>query len=241
MTSPPPLEDTYRGLVVRPEEAVVGATSAGRSRELPARGLYLRFGKQALDRTLSILLLLLFAPLIAVAALTVLFTSGWPVFYPAERVGKDGRSFRMWKLRTMVRDAADELERWRETRPELAAEFSQEFKLRDDPRVTALGKLLRRSSIDELPQLWNVLRGEMSLVGPRPITEEEVRRYGVHASTLLSRRPGFSGRWQTDGRYGVGYPERMWMEIDYCRSSQLIGDIKILFRTLAAPFRYNGR
>ena len=241
MTSPPPLEDTYRGLVVRPEEAVAGATSAGRSRELPASGPYLRFGKQALDRTLSILLLLLFAPLIAVAALAVLVTSGWPVFYAAERVGKDGRSFRMWKLRTMVRDADDERERWQETRPELATEFAREFKLRDDPRVTALGQLLRRSSIDELPQFWNVLRGEMSLVGPRPITAEEVRRYGAHASTLLSLRPGISGRWQTDGRNGVGYPERMWIEIEYCRSPRLMGDIKILFRTLAAPFRYDGR
>lgn len=206
---------------------------------MPA-SFYHRYGKRAVDIFLSISILLAGAPIIALAALAVLVTSGWPLFYGAERQGKNGRSFRIWKIRTMVQDADEVLERWRETQPDLAAKFELEFKLQDDPRVTKLGRFLRKSSLDELPQLWNVLRGEMSLVGPRPITEPELRRYGQRASTLLSIRPGLTGVWQIDGRNQMEYPDRIQVELEYCRSAKFTDDMGILISTLAVPFRYNG-
>ncbi len=210
------------------------------SQGLVSHSFYCRYGKRALDLALGVPLLLLVTPIIALAALAVLVTSGWPVFYGAERQGKAGQPFRMWKLRTMVRDADKILERWQAAQPDLAAKYEREFKLQNDPRVTKLGRFLRKSSLDELPQLLNVIRGEMSLVGPRPITEPELRRYGAHAGTLLSLRPGVSGRWQTDGRNQTTYADRMGIELEYCRSARLLGDIRILVMTLATPFRYNG-
>lgn len=199
-----------------------------------------RYGKRAMDIAFAVPLLLLAIPIIAIATIAVLITSGWPVLYVADRQGKDGRRLRMWKIRTMVKDADEILARWRQTEPALAAKFEEDFKLEDDPRVTKLGSFLRKSSLDELPQLWNVIRGDMSLVGPRPITEDELAKYGHHAATLLSYRPGLSGPWQTDGRGQTTYPDRMWTELEYCRSANLSGDARVLLKTLAAPFRYNG-
>lgn len=199
-----------------------------------------RYGKRAMDIILAVPILVLAIPIIAIAAIAVLVTSGWPILYGAQRQGQDGRPLRMWKLRTMVKDADEILARWRETEPALEARFEEQFKLEDDPRVTRLGRFLRKSSLDELPQLWNVIRGDMGLVGPRPITEDELAKYGHHAASLLSYRPGLSGRWQTDGRGQTTYPDRMWTELEYCRSASLLGDVLILLKTLTVPFRYNG-
>ncbi len=199
-----------------------------------------RYGKRAMDIILAVPLLLLVSPIILLTALVVLLTSGWPVFYGANRQGSGGRQLRAWKLRTMVKDADDIFTRWKETESELVAEFDEEFKLQDDPRITKLGRFLRKSSLDELPQLWNVIRGDMSLVGPRPITEGELAMYGHHAATLLSYRPGVTGSWQTNGRNETTYPDRMWLELEYCRSASLLGDVLVLLKTLAVPFRYNG-
>ena len=199
-----------------------------------------RYGKRAMDIILAVPILLLAIPIIAIAAIAVLVTSGWPILYGAQRQGKDGRPLRMWKLRTMVKDADEILARWRETEPALEATFEEQFKLEDDPRITKLGRFLRKSSLDELPQLWNVIRGDMGLVGPRPITEDELAKYGHHAASLLSYRPGLSGRWQTDGRGQTTYPDRMWTELEYCRTASLLGDVLILLKTLTVPFRYNG-
>lgn len=199
-----------------------------------------RYGKRAMDITLAVPLLVLVSPIIVVAAIAVLVTSGWPIFYGANRQGSGGRRLRVWKLRTMVRDADDVFARWRENEPALLGKFEEEFKLENDPRITKLGRFLRKSSLDELPQLWNVICGSMSLVGPRPITEEELAMYGHHAATLLSYRPGVSGSWQTNGRNQTLYPERVWAELEYCRTANLAGDIVVLLKTLAVPFRYNG-
>jgi len=207
--------------------------------EAPAT-FYQRRGKRLLDLVLGTLLFVALLPLMAGLALAILLTSGRPVLYAAQRVGKDRRPFLVWKLRTMVCDADRLLECWKSTHPELAAEYERHFKLRHDGRVTALGHFLRKSSLDELPQLWNVIRGEMSLVGPRPIVATEVAKYGEHARELMSSRPGVTGRWQVNGRNHVTYPERKWVELTYCRSVTLAGDLRILLLTLAAPFRFNG-
>lgn len=248
VTTQPVLEDTRPDLLGWNRGAVADSAAA-HSRELAARSaqdlwtssFYRRYGKRALDLAFGVPLLILATPVIALAALAVLVTSGWPVLYSSKRVGQGGRLFRMWKLRTMVRDADEMLARWSEAHPELAAEYEAAFKLKDDPRITTFGRFLRASSLDELPQLWSVVVGTMSLVGPRPITEPEVRRYGEHAGTLLSLRPGVSGRWQlVEARNAVSYPDRIRMELQYCRSTGLLGDLRILVRTLAAPFRFDG-
>lgn len=199
-----------------------------------------RYGKRAMDLILAVPLFVLLSPIIVLAAIAVLVTSGWPVFYGANRQGSAGRRLRVWKLRTMVKDADDVFAHWRMTEPALVGQFEEEFKLENDPRVTRLGRFLRKSSLDELPQLWNVIRGDMSLVGPRPITEDELALYGHHAAMLLSYRPGLSGTWQTNGRGLTRYPERMWAELEYCRSASLAGDVFVLLKTLAVPLRYNG-
>jgi undecaprenyl-phosphate galactose phosphotransferase len=220
------------------------AESARAGRILPfpttAPTFYQRRGKRLLDITLGSVLFVGLLPIMAAVAVAVLLTSGFPVLYAAERVGKNGRPFLIWKFRTMVRDAEKVLERWKETHHELAGEYERDFKLADDPRITALGRFLRKSRLDELPQLWNVICGEMSLVGPRPIVEREVSKYGERAGMFLSVRPGITGRWQMNGRNHVTYPDRVWIELAYCRSVTLLGDAGILVQTLTAPLRYDG-
>lgn len=201
---------------------------------------YERRGKRLLDISLGTALLIAVLPLMAAIALVVLLVSGWPVLYGAERMGRQGRPFRMWKFRTMTRNASEALQEWKTTHPELATEYEKDFKLSDDPRVTAVGRLLRKLSLDELPQLWNVIRGEMSLVGPRPVVETELANYGANAAKFLSVRPGITGRWQVNGRNAVVYPERVWVELAYCRSVTLPGDLAILARTLLTLIRHNG-
>jgi lipopolysaccharide/colanic/teichoic acid biosynthesis glycosyltransferase len=201
---------------------------------------YQRRGKRLLDIALGTTLFIALLPFMAASALVVLLVSGWPILYGAKRIGRHGRPFRMWKFRTMRRNAREALEEWKTTHPELAAEYEKDFKLRDDPRVTAVGRFLRKSSLDELPQLWNVIRGEMSLAGPRPVVEGELANYREHAGRFLSVRPGITGRWQVNGRNAVTYPDRVWVELAYCCSVTLPGDLAILARTLLTLIRHNG-
>ncbi len=213
-----------------PRPAAIDAGAADRL----SGGLYARLGKRALDVAFGGALLLLALPAVVLLAACLLATSGWPPFYAARRVGKGGREFRRWKLRTMAHDADRRLAVWRSTHPELACAYEANFKLTADPRVTRLGRLLRRFSLDELPQLWNVVRGEMSLVGPRPVTAREVALYGARAPLLLAAAPGMTGRWQVSGRTGVTYPARIELELSYCDGVSLAGDLAILARTLRA-------
>lgn len=246
MASLPALEDTravsvgWEGASVAPVPIDPPARAVGLVRGRADKSHYRRYGKRLADLIIALSLIIMLSPLIALAAIGALVTSGWPVFYGAERVGRGGRRFRMWKIRTMVRDADAALRLWTDENPNLANAYAVDFKLRDDPRVTRFGRSLRRTSIDELPQLWNVLRGEMSLVGPRPVTEAEIRRYGKNSRTLLSLRPGMSGRWQLDARNQVTYPERMRIELEYCRAPSLARDLRILVCTLIVPFQSSG-
>jgi lipopolysaccharide/colanic/teichoic acid biosynthesis glycosyltransferase len=209
------------------------------SRAQSLESFYGRTGKRALDLAIVVPVLVVISPLILVLALAVMASSGWPPFYGSVRMGRNG-PFRMWKLRTMVRDADHVLERWRREHPDLAASYEQDFKLADDPRVTRLGRWLRRTSLDELPQLWNVLTGQMSLVGPRPINHAELAKYGENAADLLSVRPGVTGRWQVSGRSRITYPERTNVELSYVDDVGFFEDCRLLYRTAAALFRGEG-
>lgn len=190
----------------------------------------------------SLVLLIALSPLIAGLAVAVLVTSGRPVFYGGVRMGKDGRPFRMWKLRTMVPNAEALIEYWKQKGTEEGIVYLQSYKLQRDPRITPLGRFLRKTSLDELPQLWNVLKGDMSIVGPRPIVEGELEeKYGEKRDVFLSVRPGITGLWQVSGRNQIDYPERANLELSYVLNLSALYDASILLRTVPVLLRLNGR
>jgi lipopolysaccharide/colanic/teichoic acid biosynthesis glycosyltransferase len=203
------------------------------------RGAYLRWGKRVLDVTLGTALLLSVLPLFALVALAVLATSGWPIFYRSPRLGMDGRVFQMWKFRTMVRDADSLPGQWAVTEPALARELQERWKLACDPRVTPLGTFLRRSSLDELPQFINVLRGEMSIVGPRPYLPREVLD-PLLAPSITAVRPGLTGPFQTRGRNGLLPIERQKLEATYWRDIRFVRDLGYLVLTARPLLRMDG-
>jgi hypothetical protein len=189
--------------------------------------------KRSGDIVFSLAVLTLGSPLFLALAVLVKLTSKGSVFYVQQRVGRDHRSFGCIKFRTMRRDADKVLSSVLASSPELEAEFRNDFKLRNDPRITRIGRFLRRSSLDELPQFLNVLRGEMSVVGPRPIVRQEVSRYGAHMEEVLSVRPGLTGLWQVSGRNNLSYDERVALDLRYARHRSFLMDLQIIIRTVA--------
>jgi lipopolysaccharide/colanic/teichoic acid biosynthesis glycosyltransferase len=183
--------------------------------------------KAILECCTALIMLPFAACIIAGAALLIKLEDGGPVFYRRRVIGREGE-FDAFKLRTMCVDADEILQR----QPSLAAEFSANFKLKRDPRVTRIGIHLRRWSIDELPQLFNVLRGEMALVGPRMITPPEIEKYGAWRGIFLSFKPGITGHWQVSGRQDVSYEERIRMDAFYTCNWSLLFDLRILGKTL---------
>lgn len=188
--------------------------------------------KRVLDLVLTLAGGLLISPVLAAIVVLVKLDSPGPVFYGHLRLGAGGQHFRCWKFRTMHTNAELLLEEYLQGDPELRAEWEESFKLRDDPRVTRLGRFLRKTSLDELPQLWNVLLGEMSLVGPRPIVDAEVARYGAVYGVYRRIRPGISGFWQVNGRSETDYGERINLDAYYVHNWSVWLDLVILFRTI---------
>lgn len=196
--------------------------------------------KAAFDRTAAVLGLLLLLPLLLMVAGLIWLRDPGPVLYAHPRVGRGGRVFRCLKFRTMVRNGDEVLARHLARDPEAAREWEETRKLRHDPRVTTLGRRLRKSSIDELPQLLNVARGEMSLVGPRPIVEAEARYYGAAMRDYTSVRPGLTGPWQIGGRSDTTYAERVRLDQSYVRNRSLWLDLKIILRTVVVVLKGRG-
>jgi Undecaprenyl-phosphate galactose phosphotransferase WbaP len=192
----------------------------------------IRVLKRVLDVISVLIGTLLFWWLFLGLALTVKLSSPGPVFYGQRRIGRDGHSFTAWKFRSMAKDADVLLQHYLAEHPELREEWERDHKLRDDPRVTWVGRILRRTSLDELPQLWNVLSGEMSLVGPRPIVESEVAKYGERFPLYTKVRPGLSGLWQVSGRNDTTYAERVALDCYYVRNWSVWLDLVILTRTV---------
>lgn len=195
-----------------------------------------RLWKCTVDPLASAVLLIILAPLFTLIALLVWRQSGAPIFYGQKRWGQDGRLFTCWKFRTMTEDADARLQELLDGDPEARAEWAQYAKLRNDPRVTPIGRLLRRSSLDELPQLWNVIIGDMSLVGARPIALGEERRWGSQFRFYLLERPGVTGPWQVMYRNSADYHRRLVLQRHYIRCWTPLRDIKCLLLTLAVPF-----
>jgi undecaprenyl-phosphate galactose phosphotransferase len=201
--------------------------------------LWARVGKRIVDTLGAILLAIVFSPLI-VAVILILRRDGQPVIYRHRRVGKHGQPFSCLKFRTMVPDADRILHSLLEQDEGLKAEWIQNHKLKNDPRVTAIGRFLRQTSLDELPQLWNVLRGEMSLVGPRPVVREELLRYGRNGGFYLAVKPGITGLWQATGRNDTDYRRRVAMDIYYVRNHNFWLDTYILMKTTGVVIGRHG-
>jgi lipopolysaccharide/colanic/teichoic acid biosynthesis glycosyltransferase len=220
------------------EAYVAGAAQVGP--QPSALGAWLASGQRLLNQGLALLLLLLLAPLFALVAFLIWRRDGAPIFFGHYRVGHDGRIFRCLKFRTMLRDAEPALAALLARSPAARAEWQRDQKLENDPRVTQVGRFLRRTSLDELPQLINVLRGEMNLVGPRPITVGELTRYGRVRWHYLSVRPGITGLWQVSGRSNTSYAERVALDRQYVERRTAWGDARILMKTLHVVLARDG-
>ncbi len=188
--------------------------------------------KRALDLTLTLLAAIFVIPLIAIIAMWIKIDSPGPVFYAHQRVGYEGKPFGAWKFRSMVQNADQVLGQYLERNPQLREEWERDHKLRRDPRVTLIGGILRQTSLDELPQLWNVLRGEMSLVGPRPIVTEEISKYGPQFMLYTKVKSGMTGLWQISGRNDTSYDQRVRLDSFYVRNWSVWLDLYILFKTI---------
>jgi exopolysaccharide biosynthesis polyprenyl glycosylphosphotransferase len=188
--------------------------------------------KEIIDIVLGTIGLILFSPLFIIIAILIKLDSEGPIFYKHLRVGRYGKPFYLWKFRTMYKDADKILDKY----PELKKEFEKEFKLKNDPRVTRIGKFLRKFSLDEIPQIFNILKGEMSIVGPRPVTFKELEKYGEYKDEVLRVKPGLTGLWQVSGRSDLDYARRIALDLYYIQNWSLLLDIKIILKTIPAVF-----
>jgi Undecaprenyl-phosphate galactose phosphotransferase WbaP len=205
------------------------------------RGLGL---KNRITRVLDITLILLAAPYIGLAflviAILIKFDSPGPVFFRQIRIGQFGRKFTVYKFRTMAQDAERVLQEYLSRSPELQAEWLADHKLKQDPRVTRLGAFLRKSSLDELPQLWNIFIGDMSLVGPRPIVDAEIEKYGKCFELYIQVRPGLTGLWQVSGRNNTTYERRVELDEYFVRNRSVTLYFEILLRTVVVVLKEDG-
>lgn len=206
----------------------------------PSFKFYSTFGKRLFDIALSILVLPLLAPLILMLWLMARKDGGHG-FYSQTRVGLNGKTFRCWKLRTMVVDADATLKQMCDENPEIAEEWNQNQKLNDDPRITRVGRFLRASSMDELPQLWNIICGDMSFVGPRPFMENQASMYEDAGGRLYySVRPAITGPWQVFGRGQTSFADRVKYDQMYCRNVSFAKDIFLIWKTVGVVLRRTG-
>lgn len=193
--------------------------------------------KRLFDILFSLFVLILTLPLMLCIALAVRLSSKGNIVYVHERIGRGGKVFQCYKFRTMYSDADKRLQEILENCPQLKKEWDLTYKLKNDPRITPLGKFLRKNSLDEFPQFWNVIRGDLSVVGPRPMVHHEITKHlGPKATKILAIRPGLTGLWQVSGRSNTTYAERIKMDELYVDSQSLLLDIKIIAKTIPSLF-----
>lgn len=195
---------------------------------------------RALDVTLAVIALIVLAPLMLIIAAVIYILDPGPVIFAHQRIGRGGRSFPCLKFRSMVTDADARLRQLLESSAEAREEWERDHKLRDDPRVIGIGRFLRKTSLDELPQLWNVVRGDMSLVGPRPIVVGEISRYGRYFEHYCAVRPGITGLWQVGGRNDVSYRRRVAYDVTYSRLRSCAMNVKIIAYTVPSVLFQRG-
>ncbi len=193
--------------------------------------------KRILDVILSFAALIILSPLFLIIGIVIKIDSRGPVFFTHNRIGKNGKTIHMYKFRTMMPNAEAMIGQFNEKQ---LKEFKENYKLKEDPRITRIGKILRKTSLDELPQIWNIFVGDLSIIGPRPVIQEEVEKYGENKEKFLSVIPGLTGYWQANGRSDTTYEERMEMELYYIDNCSFVLDIKIFFKTIVSVFKREG-
>ena len=197
--------------------------------------------KTAFDYILTVVGAVFISPLLVYIAYRIKKEDPGPVFFAHTRIGKDGKPFPCYKFRSMVVNSQEMLQKYLVKNPAAREEWERDFKLKDDPRFTPIGKFLRSTSLDELPQIFNVLRGEMSLVGPRPVIQEELDKYyGETAKLYCTVKPGITGLWQVSGRSDIGYDERVALDATYIKYRSMWGDIVILWKTIGVVLMKKG-
>lgn len=196
-----------------------------------------KFTKRTFDLLISTIALIILLPIFLILAILIRVDSKGPIIFGHKRIGKDGKIIKVYKFRSMVENADEVM---RNFTAEQKAEFEKNFKLENDPRITKVGNFLRKTSLDELPQLLNIIIGNMSIVGPRPIVEKEVKKYGEYADKLFSVKPGLTGYWQANGRSDTTYEERVQMDMFYIDNCSMLMDIKIIFKTFISVIKKEG-
>lgn len=223
-------------------EKVVGNTSVSK---LPAKGYKELLGqnipykivKRTADVVFSSIALVVLLPAFMLIALAIKLESKGPIFFKHTRIGKDGKIIKIYKFRSMVEDAEDLIKKFT---PEQMKEYEENYKLSNDPRITKVGDFLRKTSLDELPQLINILKGDLSIIGPRPVVAEELKKYGTNTKKFLSVTPGLTGYWAANGRSCISYEQRMQMELFYIDNLSFKMDFKVFFKTIEAVINRRG-
>lgn len=198
--------------------------------------IYLKV-KRIMDVILSTIGLIILLPVFLIIAIAIKIESKGPVFFKHTRIGKNGKIIKIYKFRSMVQNAEDLIKRFT---PEQMKEYKENYKLINDPRITKVGKFLRKTSLDELPQIINILKGELSIIGPRPVVQEELEKYGDNAAKFLSVTPGLTGYWAANGRSDTTYEQRMEMELFYVDNLSIKLDLKIFFKTILSVIKKEG-
>lgn len=196
-----------------------------------------KYIKRIMDFLLSLIGLIVLSPVFLIIAILIKNESDGPVFFKHKRIGKNGKEIYIYKFRSMVTNAEELIKKFT---PEQMKEFKENFKLENDPRITKIGKFIRKTSLDELPQLINILKGELSIIGPRPIVKEELEKYGDNKEKFLSVMPGLTGYWAANGRSSTTYDQRMMMELYYVDNMSFKLDVKIFFKTIVSVLKKEG-
>lgn len=209
------------------------------SEQIKKVGIYSKYIKRGIDIFLSVIGLILLSPIFGFIAIAIKLDSKGSVFYKHKRIGKDGEIIYLYKFRSMYTDSKERLEMLLKN-PDIRKEWEENFKLENDPRITKVGNFLRKTSLDELPQLLNILKGEMSIIGPRPVIDEELEKYNQNKSKFLSVTPGLTGWWACNGRSATTYEDRMKLELYYVEHQSFLLDIKCFFRTITTVLNRQG-
>lgn len=193
--------------------------------------------KRVIDVIFASIALILLSPVFAIIAIAIKIDSKGPVFFAHKRIGKNGNIIKLYKFRSMVINAEELIKSFT---PEQMREYKEDYKLTNDPRITKVGKFLRKTSLDELPQLINIINGDLSIIGPRPLVADELEKYGVNKDKFLSVTPGLTGYWAANGRSNTTYEQRMEMELYYIDNLSLKMDIKVFFKTILSVLKKEG-
>lgn len=196
-----------------------------------------RYIKRIIDVVLASIALVVLSPIFLIIALAIKLESKGPVFFKHTRIGKDGKIIKLYKFRSMVTNAEELIKAFT---PEQMKEYKENYKLTNDPRITKVGKFLRKTSLDELPQLLNIIKGDLTIIGPRPVIAEELKKYGTNTEKFLSVTPGLTGYWAANGRSCTTYEQRMEMELYYIDNLSFKMDVKVFFKTIEAVIKREG-